>query len=429
MKKKVFIVFLALVLLLAAAGAAGKLIYNSVDESKIPDVSVSVFGAALEPVKCDWHEAVFKGLAYKEFSIEDNSAALDVGELADVAAQPGAPEGYDASYELFLDDELISTGDVDQFGSELYGNPGSYKLLIYLEKPYVNHKTYGSFSFSVDFTVPPPDPELVTGRLSLSQGEIFVMELTNVPRDTFPAAVTDLGMAVFTPKGEGEWFAAIPVGNTRAPGTYKVKVSAGERAEHVWAIEVSVKAYSFDTQNLIIDTSNPVISEANSPEAYAQYRAKIPPLFDTYDSELYWEGTFIPPVSGRISTEFGSIRYTNSNWASPRYHWGVDIATDRGTPVKAPNNGRVVFAEYLLNTGNTVVIEHGGGFKSYYFHMDSLNVNAGDMVQKGDQIGTVGSTGYSTGPHLHFETRIGDQAVNPLMLYDSSASLYDIDIE
>ena len=424
MKKKAAIAFFTLILLLAAAGAAGKTIYDGVDESRIPALSVSIFGTSLEPVKGGWNEAVFNGLAYKEFSFEDESAAADIGELPETAPTPKTPDGYDAAYELFFNDELISAGGAEKLESGLFEGSGDYTVLVYIEKPYEKHKGYGFFQFRLDFTVPPPDPEFFTGELSLSQGEILVLKLTNVPPDVFPNAATDLGMSVFTPGGEGEWFAAIPVGNTRAPGFYKVNVAVGEHSEHTWEAEVSVKVYGFDTQNLIIDTSDPVISEANSPEAYAQYRAKIPPLYDTYDRTRYWSGVFISPVSGRISTEFGSVRYTNSNWSNPRYHWGVDIAADRGTPVAAPNDGRVVFAEYLLNTGNTVAIEHGGGLKSYYYHMDSIDVSAGDMVQKGDRIGTVGSTGYSTGPHLHFEMRIGNQAVNPIMLLDGSASLY-----
>jgi murein DD-endopeptidase MepM/ murein hydrolase activator NlpD len=270
--------------------------------------------------------------------------------------------------------------------------------------------------------VPVPEPEFFTSELSLVQGEVFVMKLTNVPLDIKPVATTELGLSVFTPAGDGEWFAAIPIGNTRQPGIYKISAGAGA---FEWETQVLVNAYDFDTQNLIVDTSNPTIVEANSPEAYQQYREKIPPLFETYDEQTYWEGTFVRPVSeGRISTSFGAIRYTNSNWSNPRHHWGIDIAADTGTLVIAPNHGRVVLAEYLLNTGNTAVIEHGGGLKSYYYHMDSLAISLGDMVQKWGPIGTVGSTGYSTGPHLHFEMRIGNQAVNPLMLFENSASLY-----
>ena len=265
-------------------------------------------------------------------------------------------------------------------------------------------------------------PRIFTGRNTLQQGEVFAIRLENIPADIRPVADTVLGMSIFTPTGEGEWFAAVPIGNTRAPGTYSVSVTAGDVS---WEKEVIVTAYNFTRQYLTLNVQNPAISAANSPEAFAEYRERIPPLFDTYDTEIYWSGTFLRPVEGgRISTPFGAIRITNNNTANPRHHWGIDIAVPTGTPIIATNYGRVVLAEYLMHTGYTIVIEHGGGLKSYHFHMNSIYVTYNEMVTKGNKIATVGSTGSSTGPHLHFEFRIGNQAINPLMLLEDTAALY-----
>ena len=421
MKKLILIAFSLFVLLSVLSGVTAKFIYDGVDSSRVPHVSVKLFGSEAAPVSYHWQAAVFGGLLYKEFYFEDENAATDIGESTDYGAALKLPDGYTGVYELFHDGSFFSAGDIKKFGDHLITGPGEYELTIVLTKQREGRQDHGFFTFRVKFEVPFPEPVFIAGKTSLLQGEIFVVKLTDVAPGIIPTAATDLGMSIFTPIGEGRWFCAIPVGNTRAAGNYEVTVSAGE---YTWETEVVVKAYAFDTQNLIIDTSNPVISEANSPAAYAQYREKIPPLYDTYDTEIYWEGTFKWPVSGRVSTRFGVIRYTNSDWSNPRYHWGMDIAADEGTSVLAPNNGRVVFAEYLLNTGYTAVIEHGGGLKSYYYHMYSLEVGVGDMAQKGMQIGRVGSTGYSTGPHLHYEMRIGNQAISPSMLFEGSASLY-----
>lgn len=412
MAKTLFRVLLIVIALLAAAALFCLLVYESVDEHSFPEVHVRAPGLVLSPVESDWSTAVLGGLLHKAGWHEDSGAAADLGEVLDFPGPFTFEEGYAATLELFREDEAVLLEDGPL--------PGDYECLICLEKPKEGRGSYGRFTFRLSFTVPEPEPEFFTGEDALRQGEVFVVRLTNVPKGETPAASTELGMSVFMPAGEGEWLAAIPVGNTRPPGVYTVSVATSSVK---WEAKVTVKAFAFDTQNLIIDTSDPVISEANSPAAYAQYREKIPPLYETFDNEMHWGGVFAMPASGRISTQFGSIRYTNSNWSSPRHHWGVDIAADRGTPVNAPNGGRVVFAEYLLNTGNTAVIEHGGGLKSYYYHMDALHVRPGDMVKKGDRIGDVGSTGYSTGPHLHFETRIGNQAINPLMLCEASSSL------
>ena len=133
--------------------------------------------------------------------------------------------------------------------------------------------------------------------------------------------------------------------------------------------------------------------------------------------DRYWENPFLQPVSGEITTQFGCIRYTNDD-PTPSRHGGIDIAAKTGTDVLAANNGRVLFAERIQLTGNTVVIEHGYGLKSFYYHMDSLSVSAGDAVKKGDKIGEVGTTGYSTGPHLHFALAVNNVFVNPWTAFD-----------
>lgn len=97
-----------------------------------------------------------------------------------------------------------------------------------------------------------------------------------------------------------------------------------------------------------------------------------------------------------------------------RRHNGVDLAAPRGTPVYATADGRVGQAEWFGSYGNYVRIEHGGDLHTRYGHLSSYTVTAGDYVHKGDLIGYIGSTGRSTGPHLHYEVRIGEESVNPL---------------
>lgn len=118
------------------------------------------------------------------------------------------------------------------------------------------------------------------------------------------------------------------------------------------------------------------------------------------------------PVSGRISSPFG-YRSSPTRGAST-YHKGVDIAVSMGTQILATKEGKVVTATYSSSAGNYVAIYHGGGIYSYYMHCSSLDVSAGDKVKKGQVIARVGSTGISTGPHLHFAIYKGGQYVNPM---------------
>ena len=111
----------------------------------------------------------------------------------------------------------------------------------------------------------------------------------------------------------------------------------------------------------------------------------------------FWQGLDWP-VKGQISGVFGSQRILNGNPRQP--HYGIDIAAPRGTPVQAPASGLVTLVKNLYFSGWTVIINHGLGLNSSFLHLDHVAVNAGDSVSRGDVIGTVGSTGRSTGPHL-----------------------------
>ncbi|NMA65843.1 MAG: M23 family metallopeptidase [Clostridiaceae bacterium] len=131
----------------------------------------------------------------------------------------------------------------------------------------------------------------------------------------------------------------------------------------------------------------------------------------------------MPVEGGRVTEiDFGKKRFVNNSPTSYR-HNGLDIGHDKGEPVMASNNGRVLLADFLIETGNTVIIEHGFGLKTWYYHMDELKVEANDWVKKGDIIGTVGSTGFSTGPHLHFSASINGVFINPVTLINEGVPL------
>jgi murein DD-endopeptidase MepM/ murein hydrolase activator NlpD len=121
---------------------------------------------------------------------------------------------------------------------------------------------------------------------------------------------------------------------------------------------------------------------------------------------------FMYPVRGRLSSPFGWRKdpFTGQR----RYHSAIDLAANTGTPVKAAADGKVTSVAYSSVFGNYIIITHGGGFQSMYAHLNSTNVKEGARVTQGDKIGAVGSTGRSTGSHLHFAIYKNGRAVNPL---------------
>lgn len=121
---------------------------------------------------------------------------------------------------------------------------------------------------------------------------------------------------------------------------------------------------------------------------------------------------YIWPAYGRISSEFGWRIHPIYN--KTMFHTGIDITADTGNPVFASRSGVVKFAGWKSGYGNLIIIDHGSGIETYYAHLSKINVFVGLRVEKGDLIGRVGSTGTSTGPHVHFEVRTGSEANDPV---------------
>lgn len=130
-----------------------------------------------------------------------------------------------------------------------------------------------------------------------------------------------------------------------------------------------------------------------------------------------WNGAFVRPNRGRITTIYGVRRYYNGKFAKDYYHRGVDYAGAAGSPVVAPAGGRVALvgleSQGFRVHGNIVGIDHGQGVTSVFLHLSRINVKEGDFVKAGQVIGAVGSTGASTGPHLHWGLYVQGESVDP----------------
>ena len=124
------------------------------------------------------------------------------------------------------------------------------------------------------------------------------------------------------------------------------------------------------------------------------------------------ESGFLRPISGRITSYYGYR--VNPVTGQYKLHKGIDYAGNYGDPIKASKSGVVEYSGWISGYGNTIILGHGNGVQTLYPHAQTLNVSYGDTVSQGDVIATVGSTGNSTGPHLHFEIRINGEAVDPL---------------
>jgi murein DD-endopeptidase MepM/ murein hydrolase activator NlpD len=123
-------------------------------------------------------------------------------------------------------------------------------------------------------------------------------------------------------------------------------------------------------------------------------------------------GQFVWPVNGRVSSPFGYR--IHPIFHVRKMHTGIDLSAGMGTPIKAADSGTVVQAGWRGGYGKCVVISHGNGVATLYAHQSVISVSVGDTVERGQAIGNVGSTGYSTGAHLHFEVRVDGSPVDPM---------------
>lgn len=132
---------------------------------------------------------------------------------------------------------------------------------------------------------------------------------------------------------------------------------------------------------------------------------------------------FVRPVEGKVTTTFGEVRVYNNRAVARDHHRGMDIGADRGTPVVAAAGGIVALAQAVPVRGNYIVIDHGLGVFTGYGHLDELRVAKGDTVSAGQTIGLVGTSGLSTGPHLHWDAVTQGIFFDPQLLLDGALKL------
>jgi murein DD-endopeptidase MepM/ murein hydrolase activator NlpD len=150
----------------------------------------------------------------------------------------------------------------------------------------------------------------------------------------------------------------------------------------------------------------------NMEAELAKKEEELKKILESYKYGIPPSGKLLWPVSGQIVSGFGYR--IHPVFGINRFHSGIDIAAPYGTPVKAAAGGEVIQAGYFGGYGYSVMLYHGGGYATWYAHLSSIKVSIGQMVERGKSVGNIGSTGWSTGPHLHFEIRIKGAPQDPM---------------
>lgn len=414
--KKILII--ALIVTFVLGSSAFTYAYMSETEGLDKSVTLNVNGQELNPQNVNWNVFMFEGLPFLKYNQDGEHEPYDLGKMTATPTLK-APQGCTLTITIKnADGSIVFDGDQEAFKSYTTKQNGKYEYIVSVNSPTKEGSSYGNFHycFVTDIVL---KTKITVEANQVKQGDVISVKVTDLPQGIVPTIKTTLGMAIFT-ENNGVHQAFIPIGYLKPVGGYTISVTAGDVSKDV---VVNVASGNFQKQYMNINTENTAITEASSPKAYQQFRDAIYPLYETADSTRYWSDKFIQPVNGRITTQFGLTRYTNGS-STPSGHGALDIAVAAGTPVLAPAAGRVVFSDYLYNTGNTIAIEHGGGLKSYYYHMNARFVKVGDVVSQGQKIGEVGNTGYSTGAHLHFEVKIGKESINPWNLINGTGEFF-----
>jgi murein DD-endopeptidase MepM/ murein hydrolase activator NlpD len=247
---------------------------------------------------------------------------------------------------------------------------------------------------------------------SSRQGDVVVLTATtSQPVDEMHVRAFGRDLATFR-LGPTTWQTLVGVDIDTKPGVYTISFeTSSARGAITTVTDVAVTERAFGRRVLTVDDSF-----VNPPEPVlariTREALTLEELWTQSEPRRLWTGSFVRPVPGRVNGAFGSRSIFNGEARQP--HGGADFLSPTGTPILAPNSGRVLLARDLYFTGNTVVIDHGLGLFSLLAHLSVVAVREGDTVIRGEIIGQVGATGRVTGPHLHWAVRMNGARVDPV---------------
>jgi murein DD-endopeptidase MepM/ murein hydrolase activator NlpD len=240
--------------------------------------------------------------------------------------------------------------------------------------------------------------------------------------------IEGVGMAAFdTPRvqfyeremGTVRAFVGFPYDRSGGKITLRARVQFeknGASREQVVSTSITARSRNFPTQRIRMNNSNS--GKMSQKAALRREKELVQSKMKNSAPQALWSGNWIVPTRGSSSSAYGRKRYVNGKWWGQ--HSGADIKAGTGARVSATNSGRVVLSQNLpLLRGNCVVVDHGCNVFSVYMHLSKRSVKEGDTISKGEKIGEVGATGFVTGPHLHWEMRIGWEPVDPFKVVRS----------
>ena len=419
-------VILGVVVLLGAVMAVS---YSFTGEGSRPEAAAQFGGQELEVNGSCWQVPLVGGVLDKVFAEPETLSVQKLGVLYDAHPAFALPEWYSygpltitdsagnvvfegtaATYDDFL---FPANGD---YKAELTvwrlpenmlatqfegGSTGALRKNLGLERP---AKPTGWYRYSFRFTLQ-ASAEVELSAERVEQGGIVGVAITGMVGETTPTVETDLGSVQCTRSPSG-WRAYIPAAYNASAGAHDVTLTVNGE---VLTKTLTVLPKDFGTAEV---EAEPAPTEA----ANTEFRNSIWPLYEQPAQEKLWSGGFVCPAEDYlVLLDFGQIKITNGQQGSKSN--STKLYTIPGEPCRAPANGVVVLARNLALTGNTVVIDHGCGMRSYLYGLQTLSVSRGQTVEKGQAVGALGE-------ELTMDFKLGSKSVNPWLLFQTSGGLF-----
>ncbi|MBI2361125.1 MAG: M23 family metallopeptidase [Deltaproteobacteria bacterium] len=262
-----------------------------------------------------------------------------------------------------------------------------------------------------------------SGMIVLSPAEVFQGGLVRITVSGEEVAevsgfLTNRSIAFFAEAG-GSYSALLGVDLEHKPGPLAITIRGRGKGKEPWdrSLLLHVKEKTFPHEELTVPSTFDRIDEATRKRIERE-RAALERLWALATPRRLWEGGFVRPVSGGVTSPFGLRRIINGYPRLP--HGGVDLKGSLGTEIRAANHGRVIVRDDFYFSGKSIVVDHGAGLYTMYFHLSDFAVEKDAFVRKGDVIGRVGMSGRVTGPHLHWGARLNGARIDPFEMVDAT---------
>ncbi len=220
------------------------------------------------------------------------------------------------------------------------------------------------------------------------------------------------------PIEKNSFFVLVPIKYRSDAGTYTLHVTYPEGSKKI-ALHVKKKEYL--SEQIHVAPAKAAPNPTQQKRTQREY-AEAMRIYNTFTPKRYWNRPFIAPMQSDITSPFGTARLFNGHLKS--FHSGTDFRAKIGTPIHATNDGVVVLAKERFYAGGSVIIDHGEGIYSCYYHLSTLHVKPGDRIKQGQELGLSGASGRVSGPHLHYAMMVEGVQVDPLQFHQLINSLF-----